>query len=100
MRGATIKPPGEILNPCWKVSCRAGTVSTRFIPVVKDLAVFKEAAGKPLVIFRTIALPTDEELVPTAVRSSIEDAFNFVFLEAVRCDDWSWFGMLVVSLAM
>jgi hypothetical protein len=65
MHGATIKPAGKFLKPWWKVSCSARPISTRFIPPIEDLAVFKEAHGKPFVVFRSVTLPTNEVTAAT-----------------------------------
>jgi hypothetical protein len=54
----TVKPPGEKLNPRWKVLCRAWTITTRFIPTIESFTIFKETSSKPFIIFRAIVRAT------------------------------------------
>jgi hypothetical protein len=89
MQGATVKPPGEKLNPWWKVSCRARTVPTRLIPPIEDFTIFEESSHEPLVIFGTIAFPSYEELIASATRARVENPIDFVFLESIWCKHWS-----------
>src|ERR1700720_957771 len=64
---------GEIvnfkLNPRWKVSHRAFPITSRFVPPIQNLTIFKKASHQPLVVFRAIPFPSDEELIATAMRA-------------------------------
>src|SRR6267154_5708880 len=64
---------GKILIPWWKVSCSARPISTRLIPAIEVLAVFKEVCGKPFIVLRSVTLPTNKELITVATWPSVKD---------------------------
>ena len=55
-------------------------ITTRFVPNVKGLAVFKEAGVQLFIIFGAETFPSNEELIAATARARVNDTFNFVFL--------------------
>jgi hypothetical protein len=80
MLGATVKPPGGNLKPLAEGIVQSWPITTRFIPNVKGLAVFKEAGMQLFIIFGAETFPSNEELIAATTRARINDTFDFVFL--------------------
>ena len=80
MLGATVKPPGENLKPLAEGIMQSQPITTRFIPNVEGLGVFKEAGVQPFVIFGAKTFSSNKELIAAAMKARVNDTFNFVFL--------------------